>query len=267
VSSVQAEVVTAPGLGPLRVPQLGDAGVGPRDPVTAVQVFGPFNSGTCLMFNYPHHLTAARTHYHLLGWKHSLPPVYQWHPRCPWEETAGGPSAALLYATLVVCMVRSPYFWLLSTARRNYRIRFENRASTFSERLRSPVELDGRRYDNLTAVWNAYYRAYRTHLEPTGAAFVRLEDLVEAPIAIVRALGRHVEVLSSPQLEVEVARIAATPAKDHEGPCVAGKEARRLYRMDNVRALISAADVELINRQIDHTLLAAFGYPVVAASS
>jgi hypothetical protein len=95
-------------------------------------------------------------------------------------------------------MVRSPYFWLLSTARQSYQIRFDDGATTFSERLRCPVHFDGRRYDNLTAVWNAYYRAYRTHLEPAGAAFVRLEDLVEAPMTIVRALGQHLKLLSSP---------------------------------------------------------------------
>jgi hypothetical protein len=257
----------APGLGPLRAPQLGEVGVGPRDPIAAVQVFGPFNSGTCLLFNYAHHLTAARTLYNLLGWKHSLPPAYEWHPRCLWEKADGGPPAALLHATLIVCMVRAPYFWLLSTARRSYRIRFENQASTFSERLRSAVELDGHRYDNLTALWNAYYRAYRAHLAPGGAAFVRLEDLVESPMSIVRALGRHLEIRSSSGIEAEVARIAATPAKVHEAPCVAGEEARRLYRMDNVRRLIAAADLDLIQEQIDHTLLAAFGYPAVDGSS
>jgi hypothetical protein len=259
-----ADVATAPGLAPLRVSQLGDHGVGPRDPVKSVQVFGPFNSGTCLMFNYPHHLTPARSRYNGLGWKHSVPPDYRWHPRCLWERDAGGPPAELLHNTLIVCMVRSPYFWLLSTARRDYLIRFEDGASTFSERLRCAVELDGRRYDDLVAVWNAYYRAYRTYLEPTGAAFVRLEDLVEAPMAIVRALGRHLEIMPSPGLEVEVARIASTPAKDHYGPCVAGEEARRLYRMENVRGVISAADLEHIDERIDQTLLAAFGYPRVA---
>jgi hypothetical protein len=120
-----------------------------------------------------------------------------------------------------------------------------------------------RRYDNLTAVWNAHYRAYRTHLEPLGAAFVRLEDLVEAPMAIVNALGHHLEILSSPRLEAEVARIAATPAKVHQGPCVAGEQARQRNRVDNVPALISADDLALINEQIDHALLAALGYPIV----
>lgn len=256
-------VVTAPGLDPLRVPQLGDIGVGPPDTVTTVQVLGPYNSGTCLMFNYPHRLTAARTRYHLLWWKHSLPPVYAWADGCLWDKADGGPPEGLLRTTLVVCMVRSPYFWLLSTARHNYEIRFEDGAETFSERLRSPVHFGRRRYDNLTAVWNEYYRAYRTHLEPTGAAFVRLEDLVEAPMTIVNALGHHLEILSSPRLEAEVARIAATPAKVHQGPCVAGEQARQRYRVDNVPRLISADDLALINEQIDHALLAAFGYPIV----
>lgn len=254
---------SAPGLGPMQVPQLGDAGVGPPDRITAVQVFGPYNSGTCLMFNYPHHLTELRTRHHLLAWKHSLPPVFKWDQACAWKQKEGGPPEALLRATLVVCMVRSPYFWLLSTAAQSYGIRFENEVATFSERLRCPVRLQGRRYENLTAIWNAYYGSYRTYLEPAGAAFVRLEDLVEAPMAIVSALGRHVQISSS-GVEEEVARIAATPAKRHNGPCVAGEEARQLYRVDNVANLISAADLALINQQIDHSLLAAFGYPVVA---
>jgi hypothetical protein len=160
-------------------------------------------------------------------------------------------------------MVRSPYFWLLSTARQNYQIRFEEGAETFSDRLRCRVHFRRRRYDNLTALWNAYYRSYRTHLEPIGAAFVRLEDLVEAPMAIVNALGRHLEIRSSPRLEAEVARIAATPAKVHQGPCLAGEQARRQYRVENVPRLISADDLALINEQIDHDLLAAFGYPIV----
>ncbi len=160
-------------------------------------------------------------------------------------------------------MVRSPYFWLLSTARQSYQIRFEDGATTFSERLRCPVHFDGRRYDNLTAVWDAYYRAYRTHLEPAGAAFVRLEDLVEAPMTIVRALGQHLKLLPPPRLKEEVAKIAATPAKIHQGPCVHGEQARQRYRVDNVQRLISSDDLALIGEQIDHALLEAFGYPIV----
>jgi len=255
--------VSAPGFGPLHVPQLGDDGVGPPDPITAVQVLGPFNSGTCLMFNYPHHLTQARTRYHLLGWKHSLLPVYTWADGCLWKKADGGPSEELLRATLVVCMVRSPYFWLLSTTRQNYQIRFEDGAATFSERIRCAVQFNGRRFDNLTAIWNAYYHAYRTHIEPTGAAFVRLEDLVEEPMTIVRALGRHLEIMPSPQLEQEVERIAATPAKIHQGPCLAGEQARQHYRIANIPTLVAAADLALINQQVDCALLAAFGYPLV----
>jgi hypothetical protein len=259
----QGAPVVAPGLDRLRVPQLGDSGVGPPDAITAVQVLGPYNSGTCLMFNYSHHLTTARTRYHLLGWKHSLPPLYAWHDGCLWSEADGGPPEELLRATLVVCMVRCPYFWLLSTAQRSYQIRFEDGATTFSERLRCPVYFSGRQYDNLTAVWNAYYRAYLTHLEPAGAAFVRLEDLVEAPMTIVRALGQHLKLLSSPRLEEEVTRIAATPAKIHQGPCVHGEQARQRYRVDNIQRLISSVDLALIREQIDHTLMAALGYPIV----
>lgn len=254
----------APGLGRPTVPQLGDQGVGPRSEVTTLQVLGPFNSGTCLMFNYPHHLSAVRTRYHLLCWKHSLPPDFRWVEGCLWDRAADGPPEELLRQTLVVCMVRSPYFWLLSTARQNYEISFEGGAETVSERLRCPVRFGGRRYESLSEIWNAYYRAYVSHLVPAGAVFVRLEDLVEAPMAIVDALSRHVEItVSPPRLQAEVARIAATPAKIHEEPCVAGEEARQLYQIHNVRRLMSAADLALVNTQLDHDLLAAFGYPVV----
>ena len=215
------------------------------------------------MFNYAHHLTAARTRYHLLCWKHSLPPLYSWHDGCLWKRADGSPPEELLRATLFVCMVRSPYFWLLSTARQSYEIRFEDGATTFSERLRCPVHFHGRRYDNLTDVWNAYYRAYRTHLEPGGAAFVRLEDLVEAPMASVRALGRHLKIMSSPRLEEEVAKIAETPAKIHQAPCVYGEQARKQYRVDNIGRLISSEDLALICEQVDHALMKAFGYGIV----
>ena len=257
----------APGLDEPTVPRLGDDGVGPPAAVTAVQVLGPFNSGTCLMFNYCHQLTAARTQYHLLEWKHSLPPAYTWDEDCPWDEEDGGPPDELLRATLVVIMVRSPYFWARSTARQGYHLRFEDGAVTFSERLRSPVFFGDRRYDSLVAVWNAYYRAYRTHREPTSAAFVRLEDLVEHPMEIVRGLGHHLDLVSSPRLEQEVAQIAATPAKAHvQGPCVDRDQARRLYRFDGIERLISPADLTLMGEQLDPDLMADFGYPIVRPS-
>lgn len=60
-----------------------------------------------------------------------------------------------------------------------------------------------------------------------------------------------------------MARIAATPAKIHLAPCVHAEQARERYRVDNIRRLISSDDLALIREQIDHTLMAAFCYPVV----
>jgi hypothetical protein len=216
------------------------------------------------MFNYVERVTGAQTRFHLLCWKHSLPPVYRWHEGCWWDEVDAGPPEEVLRTSLVIVMVRSPYFWLLSTAQKGYDIRFEDGAVTFSERLRCPVHFGRRRFDSLVAVWNAYYQAYRAHLEPSGAAFVRLEDLVEDPMGMVKALGSHLELMTSPRLDDEVTRIAATPAKVHQdAPCTSGEEARRVYRVENIERLIPLDDLTLIGEQLDPELMEALGYPIV----
>ena len=255
----------APELGPQLAPSLGD---GPRRgtrPPDGVHVFGPWNSGTCLMFNYPHELTSARTTYHYAFWKHSLPPDWRSGPGCRWPETADGPSDELLESTLLIAMVRLPYFWIRSMLSQSYGLRFVGADTDDpAERLRCPVEVEHRRFPNLVHVWNAYYDAYRLFLEPYSARYVRLEDLVADPSRVVDDLGRHISLDDNADRDEIIDRISNTPAKVHgPTPCVAGGEAREKYQVSNVVDTFTADDLDFVNGHLDAELMARFGYPIV----
>ncbi len=235
-------------------------------PFVGLQVAGPFNSGTSLMFNYAYRLSSIDTGYHYGFWKHSFPPDWVWVPGCRWERSSGGPTTEFLASTLLIAMVRNPYFWIVSTALSGYDIWFlgpQRGGST--ERLHCRVRFGGRAFANLAELWNAYYHSCAEHLEPLGARYVRLEDLVADPYAVVNALGKHIEIDDFARRADQIEQIRATPAKEHH-PEVgrAGDVAARLYQVSNVRAMLDADDLQRINASLDAGLMARFGYPIVS---
>ncbi len=234
-------------------------------PFVGLQVFGPFNSGTSLMFNYPYRLSSIDTGYHFGFWKHSLPPDWVWVPGCRWERSSGGPTTELLTSTLLIAMVRNPYFWIVSTALSGYDIWFlgPQRGGT-TERLHCRVRFGGRTFANLAELWNAFYHSYAEHLEPLGARHVRLEDLVADPYDVVSALGNHIEIGDLAPRREQIEQIRSTPAKEHH-PEVgrAGEAAARLYQVSNVRSMLDGDDLARINASLDARLMARFGYPIV----
>jgi len=240
----------------------------PAKPFEKLQVLGPFNSGTRLMFNYQQAQFEAEADYHTCFWKHSIPPRYREAVDRRTEQILT-PSDELFESTLFICMLRLPYFWLLATLRKSYReMRFRDAGIDVGSRLRSPVEFEGRTYPNLTCLWNAYYRAYLEHLVGRRASvrFVRLEDLVQRPQGVLLGLRDFLRPRPGADLEETIRMISNKPAKIHGGPCVYGDEAERLYVPENVPRYLSWADIEYIDQHLDHGLMEAFGYPLLSRS-
>jgi hypothetical protein len=234
-------------------------------PFVGLQVIGPFNSGTSLMYSYPYLLGSIDTGYHYGFWKHSLPPDWVWVPGCRWDRSSGGPTPALLSSILLIAMVRNPYFWIVSTALSGYDVTFlgPSRGGS-SERLHCRVRFGSREFANLAELWNAYYLAYAEHLDPFGARYVRLEDLVADPYSVVRALGNHIAIDDVVTQRDLIEQIRATPAKDHHREIGrAGEGAAQLYQVANVRRMLGATDLEQINSSLDEQLMTRFGYPRV----
>ncbi len=236
---------------------------GAADRFDYIQILGPFNSGTCLVFNYQKALFQVRCSYHTWVWKHSLPPRWQRHGNHLREDV--GPGDPDWERTLFLCMVRMPYFWILSMLRRRYGVAIRVGAGAgLDAKIRAPVRFDRRHYSNFAALWNAYYRACRDHLEPRGALhFLRLEDLVQTPADALARLGERLPGRPDADLAAAIAEISNRPAKQHGGDCVYGEEARREYVPERVPRWFEAEDLAFLNRQLDPELMAFFGYPFV----
>lgn len=231
-----------------------------------VQILGPFHSGTCLVFNYLHTLFRVRVAYHTLFWKHSLPPGFQRMERGNVRECFAPPDEAF-ERTLFVCMVRLPYFWLSSMLREPHHVALKAlRDADESTRLRSPLRLLDRSFSNLPSLWNAYYRGYREHLAPRAALeWVRLEDLVQRPEAVLTRLGGRLQRREEVDVREAIDDISSRPAKIHGGrPCVHGEAARREYVPERVPLRFSGHDLAFVNGQLDPALMRRFDYPFVS---
>jgi hypothetical protein len=162
-------------------------------------------------------------------------------------------------------MVRRPYFWLLSTLRNSYgKIKFLERSSELSARLRCRIEFDGESHANLIRLWRAYYRAYLEQLAGRShVLFVKLEDLVQRPLEILRDLDRFLRLRPNVDLQRTIATLSNRPAKVHGEPCVHGEAARREYVSDRVPTLFPQDTLRFVNQQLDLELMHLFDYDVV----
>ncbi|MCH9650215.1 MAG: hypothetical protein K0U98_18400 [Deltaproteobacteria bacterium] len=240
----------------------GEPLTAPRDPAREVQVVGPYNSGTNLMFKYQRRLFDTDSRIHKIFAKHSLPPDYRWGGKgCIWSPGAPVPLAKIRKVTLFLCMVRRPYFWLLSTCRRSYKISFLDGGKQFSDRIRSRIRFQDLTYESLMELWNVYYRAYEQHLEPHRTIYVRLEDLVGVPQAVLLDLHDHLVPNLEISMEELIEEISNTPAKKHGGECIHGEQAKREYSAEKVRERISPEDLAFINDRLDPRLMEKFRYP------
>ncbi|MEJ8567672.1 hypothetical protein [Elongatibacter sediminis] len=221
------------------------------------QVLGPFNSGTVLMQSYVNHLFRNVRHDGFAYWKHSLPPRYQRNSdqRILMQDAVGEFPGVLL-----ICMVRSPYFWLPATCRRHYNFRFTTQSFDLGQRLRSPVYLKGELFINLARAWNGYYRGYAHYLEPMGRViYVRLEDLVRNPAATIQRLETRLERRPESDVAAVVAKLSRRPSKSDNAFGSAWEEKNRL---EHVTRTLRRQDLSFINQQIDPELLKRFDYPL-----
>lgn len=181
----------------------------------------------------------------LLAWKHAAP---AWHDSFA-EQRAG-----------VIFMVRNPYSWALSMARRPYHIA-GRRPADFETFLTRPW-LTQRR-DNtdillpdVLALWQAKLMAYRQFAKQAKANGVRtgilnFETFVADPVAGARA------ALSDCGIVSDNLRPARRNTKD-TGQTLADIQA--YYAQERWRADLTPGNVELINARMDWELAGKFGY-------
>ena len=181
----------------------------------------------------------------LLTWKHAAP---TWHDSFA-EQRAH-----------VIFMVRSPYSWVLSMARRPYHIA-GRRSESLEEFLTHPW-LTQRR-DNadillpdVLALWQAKLEAYLQFAKQAKANGVRtsilnFEHFVADPVACARA------ALSDCGIVSDNLRPARRNTKD-KGRTLA--EIQAYYAREGWRADLTFRCVELINTRMDWELAGRFGY-------
>ncbi len=229
-----------------------------QQPFRHFQVLGPYNSGTSLMERYLNQLFRAPVSSRLWFWKHSVLPNLHVNELDP---DLGQLCVRHILApadTLFVCMVRLPYFWLLTTLRRRYGMVLKNTNVDFSCRLRSPVHIKRESFDNPVQLWNHYYHRYIEHLESSNqVCFMRLEDLALSPGKVLKGLETVLRRKPGTDLHEKISQISTVPSKDGNAFGEAWKEK---YRLDNVTRLIGSADLEFINNQLDEDLLRKFNY-------
>ena len=193
-------------------------------------------------------------------WKHSVPPDYQRIYFKRWKEDEAFPTHEIFPTTLFICMIRIPYFWLNSTVRRSYNIRFMT-GQTFSERLRSEVRMKGKSYPNIVEFWNHYYRSVIEHIEPyADVRFFQLEKLVDQPHETLKSLSEIVPMRPRVSLEEMIDKLFNTPMKKRNA---FGEKARQMYQIQNVTEMIDHDDLVFINSMLDPQIMRRFDLPLV----
>lgn len=181
----------------------------------------------------------------LLTWKHAAP---AWHQSFADQRVS------------VIFMVRNPYSWVLSMARRPYHI--AGRRPDGLEDLLTRPWLTQRR-DNtdillpdVLALWQAKLGAYRTFAKQAKANGVRssilnFESFVADPVASTRAALLQCGIAS------DNLRPARRNTKD-KGQTLA--EIQAYYAQERWRADLTRRSVALINARMDWELAGKFGY-------
>jgi hypothetical protein len=181
----------------------------------------------------------------LLTWKHAAP---LWHDSFA-EQRAR-----------VIFMVRNPYSWVLSMARRPYHIA-GRRPENLEEFLTRPWMTQRR--DNtdillpdVLALWQAKLQAYRQFAKQAKANGVRtgimnFESFVADPVASAGV------ALSDCGIASVNLRPARRNTKDKDRTLA---EIQAYYAQEGWRADLTCRSVELINRRMDWELAGRFGY-------
>jgi|GEM_PF-4254250 len=216
---------------------------------------GPFNTGTVLMSSFVRRLYTNDQNRHFQYWKHSVPPRFLQNSD---EKTPMDGSTRAFPGVLFLCMIRSPYFWLTATCRRQYNVQFHVKFFDLSERLRSPVYLKGELFNNIVQLWNSYYRRYALYLEEhNSVTYVRLEDLVRNPSETLRLLDSKLERKPGSDEQACIAFISRAPSKADNAYGEIWEEKNRL---EFALKAIRADDLSFINQQLDPLLMKKFAY-------
>lgn len=188
------------------------------------------------------------------GWKHArMPNLPQDRTRYP--EGLG-----------FIAITKNPYAWLQSLHRRPYQGVHHNvaRPLSFSEFLRKPWptvrrECGPAEYANPVQMWNDKVRSYEALREYGPALILPYESIIADIGAFVHTAARVFGLADPAQVQVP----GSSTKKDGRTT----EDIVRFYLSGEWATSLSAADLDFINRELDHTQREKFGYSLVEKGS
>lgn len=188
-----------------------------------------------------------------LGWKHMLAPDVR--------QLEGAVDPGLLF----VCLVKNPYAWLLSLYRKPHHAR--ERHASFEAFLVNPWHTLGREnapkgFPNPIALWNAKMASYLQLSEHQRVVVLRYEDLLADPLGVLDSLCREhgIPVRKRPLENIVNSVHDSSKGWDYEFY-------RSYYLEERWREKLSPAALQIIDRELDATLVQRLGYARVAAAA
>ena len=180
-----------------------------------------------------------------LGWKHTRVP----ERLCPPADT------------LLVCLTKNPYSWLLSMFRRPHHA--ARRYSDFDDFLRSPWMTLGREhspsvFESPVHMWNAKHASYVQAQQAHGAVLLAYEELVRDPLAVLRRLEVMHGLRASRQPFVNVT--ASTRREDPERDYTF---LRAYYGEERWRSELSSTQLAFVHGALDRAVMQRLGYTLL----
>lgn len=189
-----------------------------------------------------------RTSRRNLGWKHRLPPGA--------DELAlpGSPGAAVGFVTIV----KNPYSWVLSLAKRPYSA--SRSYSSIEQLVTEPWATVGREcapptFPDAVAMWNAKAAA-NLALPVSRTANLRYEDLIADPESTLGALARD---LNLPWRRDTFWNEQSSTKRSTQ----TFDDYRSYYLEGRWRAKLSESQVQLISQRLDPAVMARYGYEIL----
>lgn len=160
-----------------------------------------------------------------------------------------------------VTLVKNPYSWLLSLARRPYHRKDANDAADIESLLRSEWMTVGRdngppAYRDAIDLWNSKVRSYVELSGQLPTTFLTYEALVEDPESAVDRIRRDSGVDWSGGRFQNLEESTKEKSKD-------ASFYRRYYGEERWREKLSPQVIGLVNERLDRELMKTFGYRLI----
>ena len=227
-----------------------------RGRFTEVFVMGMYHSGT-------NALIRELQHYFQI-------PVYpndrsSFHPNGTWKHTVR-PQISAPANRLHCILVKDPYFWIQSVKKCPYELKLSHQVNPIqTEDLLVPLQLEGRQYANIGAVWNQYTKTYLDDLafSPENTVIIRFHDFLYRYQEVMLALDKYLprKIGSGKTFHPFSQR-----SKSHGIFCRNRDEAMSYYQSANRYRGFSPSELVRIGESLDTRLMSRLNYPQLTLS-